>query len=152
MHEESLRCLHALTHFAANAAAAQESLTWLQSHPAARNVLMAVSLATLPAYTTVDIISAHMGPHTQGGLLPRLSLDEHDVDSSPLQQFIPVLPTYTKPSKSSSTLAEERVDFCSKFVLPLIWKNYPNLSAIVLMCFQGVSCALVAVKVSNGYW
>jgi hypothetical protein len=137
-HDKSLQCLKALTHFAANTAAAQESLAWLQANPAARNVLMEVSPDTSPAYSTEAIIFAHMGPHTQEGFLPRLSQDEHVVDySAPLQ--------FTSPSKNRKNLAEERIAFCSEFVVPVIWANYPNLSLVTKNFDHGMSTFVKAL-------
>jgi hypothetical protein len=76
LHAKSVECVHALSHLAATALAARESLLWLDSHPTSRNLLMAVSPTKVPAYTTEQVLQAHVGPHTQDGFIPHRSVND----------------------------------------------------------------------------
>jgi hypothetical protein len=123
-HAKSIQCIEALNHQASNALEAKHSLSWLHSNPEARNVLMSVSPKRLPAYSTIEVLQAHVGPHTQDGFLPIVTLND---DNEPNLEFTPVL---EQPGRAdtSVTLARARAMHCANFVLPCIWQNYPNLS------------------------
>ena len=125
LHDKSVQCIRALSHLAANGLAAEESLLWLDSHPTSRNMLMSVSPTRVPAYTTDQVLQAHVGPHTQDGFLPRRTVND---GNRSLLEFVPVLSGITK-SASSKKLAQARTHHFAEFVLPCIWNNYPHLSA-----------------------
>ena len=127
LHAKSVECVHALSHLAATALAARESLLWLDSHPTSRNLLMAVSPTKVPAYTTEQVLQAHVGPHTQDGFIPHRSVN--DAKES-VFDFTPILDDRAPKTTSSTTrLSRARSSYVAQFVLPGIWQNYPNLFA-----------------------
>ena len=50
--------------------AASGALAWLEAHPKARNLAMSVCADRIPAYTTKQVLDAHVGPHAQDGFNP----------------------------------------------------------------------------------
>ena len=123
--DKSLDCINSLFSLVNNAVSARESLDWLDANPKARNVLMVVSSNRLPAYTTQEVLHAHVGPHAQDGFLP--DLQQQNGTANELK-FIPILGGSLKITNSKK-LGSKRVAYCVKNVIPCIWGNYPNLSA-----------------------
>ena len=87
--DKSLDCINSLFSLVNNAVSARESLDWLDANPKARNVLMVVSSNRLPAYTTQEVLHAHVGPHTQDGFLP--DRQQHGTNAAKELKFIPIL-------------------------------------------------------------
>jgi hypothetical protein len=79
----------------------------------------------MPAYTTDQVIQAHVGPHTQDGFYPNRNVN--DANES-LLDFIAIHDGAHKPVVSKK-LSLERASYLAKFVLPFIWQNYTNLTA-----------------------
>ena len=97
-----------MTKAAANAIATTDALSWLNDNPTARNLVMSVGPDRVPAYTTKQVLDAHIGPHAHDGV-----------------SFTPIQPSITE----GPTLSHRRVKFFMECVLPFIWPNYPSMMA-----------------------
>jgi hypothetical protein len=147
LHAKSVECVHALTHLADTALAARDSLSWLDSHPTSRNLLMAASPTKSPAYTTEEVLQAHVGPHTQDGFIPKRSVNE---TKESVFEFSPILGDKAlKTTSASPRLSRERSSYLAKFVLPGIWQNYPNLFAASKSFTYGVHAFALGILGPN---
>jgi hypothetical protein len=101
LRQKTAECINFLSLLVDNDLQARESLEWLDDHPEARNLVMADNSQKSPAYSTLDVLNAHVGPHAQNGLLPA-----RQTNNSLL--FSPLVPKGTKYSPSNN-LAYQRV-------------------------------------------
>jgi hypothetical protein len=144
--DKSVHCIQSLSHQAANAQAAVESLFWIDSHPKARNVLMSVSPMRDPAHTTDQVTQAHVGPHTQDGFLPQRTLNHANAS---LLNFVPILAApHKSPTTSIPRLSRARSLRCAKDVSAFTWQNYPNMQAACQPLVHGPQAGKPKVHVS----
>lgn len=108
-------CITRLSTLINNVSSSSESLTWFDDNPIARNLVMGADPHICPAFTTEDVLYAHIGPHTEHGLVP-----DRLADGSLL--FTALCDT-TAPD-----FATAKAQWFATNVLSVIWKNYPNLS------------------------
>jgi hypothetical protein len=132
IHKKAEECLLVLATAVNNELSTQQSLTWLDENPKARNVIMLADHNLSPAFKTIDVLNAHVGPHAyKGGLAPAVLSD----GTLSFKRISPI-------STSKKSMLTARASWFFSFVLKVIWKRYPILSSFSLNDRQGLSISL----------